>query len=790
MNKLSLSILAGIAFAAFQISYANEPESPNFQTGEFCRLVLQVDGDADTDIATGSIVTASLDFSALSDVLDAEHELSRHALRVIALDGPEPGVALPHRFDPGPLSASGDLGSKGNLVFAIPQGGAKRFAVYFGDAVPDPMDVLPPPVIGDGDRLRLKGTGKTTLHAPGLFPQVADYDGDGRRDLIGSDRYGTGARVVWWRNIGTDVKPAFSENELYPIRTANGQDISNPNRGWMLTVARCDWDGDGAQDLLVGGWCRYLKFYRNDGSDLRPQYREGVTIFDAKVFPGLDYGSNPDTSYQGVFIEPCDWDGDGRTDLLCGTYARRRIYLLRNTGTDSNDLPILGEPEALLADGTEIDFLLHGKPSVADSDGDGDLDLMSGQYYINGKTTGCFYFENVGSRREPRLADGVQLLDDAGDVILPGYHMVTTMTDWDLDGKADVLVSSYASTLLYLDKGELSASPIPCIGYEMCRVSGSFAYPVVVDWDGDGTMDIVTGDGEGTVQLFRGLGNLQYAAPKQIHSEGKPIDERGCPDGGESQLGYVKIAVVDWNADGFRDLIMWSQNGEQGWQRGWREDSWCLKFFPGTADPMDFGPPVEIQAAGAHISAGYRCKPDVVDLDGDGLLDLAVACGTGSRRDSGTVMFFRNVGTKSSWQLAEGTPLLMADGSPMPGPVRTALRFIDWDGDGDLDLLTGRHSPKGVQYLQNVGSPNRPVFAKPWNFQAVNSAFESHHEIGVDATDLDGDGSLDLVVGSGDTGTLHFFRRAFNDGRLTATPVAVETKAGKRLTKADLQLVR
>ena len=750
------------------------------------RAVLDVSGGG---VAPGGIVSAVVDFHALVTALSGAQGFSQYSLRLLALDGPEPGRILPHRFDP---MAGSSVGSRGDLVFCVPGGGASRFAVYFGASTSDPNAAPPPPLIGDGDPLRLRGTGATSLAAPGLYPVVTDYDGDGRRDLVGSDRYGTGARVVWWRNIGTDRQPAFSEHEVYPLQTADGRDISNPNRGWLLTVALCDWDGDGRRDLLVGGWCRYLTFYRNTGSDSRPQYAAGVTIFDAKVFPGRDYGRNPETPYQGVFIEPCDWDGDGRVDLLCGTYCRGHIYLLRTTGNDADGVPILAEHEPLTADGKEIDFLLHSKPSVADRDGDGDLDLMSGQYHVNGRTTGCYYFENVGSRREPRLAAGVQLTDSAGASIRPAYHMVTTMSDWNLDGRTDVLVSSYASTLLYLDKGrtaapELALTPIPCVGSEPCRVTGCFAYPVVADWDKDGIADIVTGDGEGTVQLFRGLGNLQYARAEPINSAGQPIDECGCPDGGESQRGYVKVAVADWDADGFRDLIMWSENGEQGWQRGWREGSWCLKFFPGTADPMNFGAPVEIQADGGHIRAGYRCKPDVVDLDADGLLDLVVACGQGNRRDAGTVMRFRNVGTRQRWELAHGTPLLLADGSPMPGPVRTAVRFTDWDGDGDLDLLTGNHAPLGAQYWQNVGTTTEPVFAKAHRLEVVNRAIESHHELGLDAADLDGDGSLDLVVGRGDTGTLHFFRRAFIEGRSTATLVAVEAQNGRRLQGADLK---
>jgi hypothetical protein len=632
---------------------------------------------------------------------------------------------------------------------------------------------------GDGDLLRLAGNGRTAFWTPTCYPCVVDFDGDGRRDFVGSNRC-MGGVVTWFRNIGQDNAPVFSEREVFPLKTVDGQPISNPNSGVLITVAVCDWDGDGRQDLLVGGLCRYLMFYKNIGTNQRAVFARGKPIFDAKVFPGLDYGDDPNTLYQGVFIEPCDWDGDGNLDLICGTYMRERIYFLRNTGRkDADGLPVLAKPVALEAGGKPIDFLLHGKPSVGDWEGDGKLDLMVGQYCIEGSPrdargiVGCYYFKNIGAdRRHPRLAAGVQVRDADGHLVAEGFHSQPTMVDWNRDGRQDLLISGMTGLSLYVNKGtghqpRLVRQEVPYVGYAPCHVSG-FAYPLAYDLDHDGVLDLVVGDSDGHVWFFKGVGGLKYAPPVKITSLGKPIHEVGCPDGGEHDLGYVKVAIADWNCDGHPDLVMWTNNGLEGWQSD-QLRGWCLKFFPGTADPMDFGAPVEIQAAGQSIRAGYRCKPDVVDLDGDGLLDMVVACGHGKVNEQCTLMFFKNLGTAAPVgkalagppRLAAPVPLTTTDGQPLTVYVRTSVRLVDWSHSGKLDLFTGNLQYQGVRYWKNVGTKTRPVFAPPKSLTAVNEIVNSHHEVGVDAVDLDGDGSLDLLVGNGDTGMIHFFRHDF-----------------------------
>lgn len=778
-SRINVAVLLSLLLASSLIHAADWPQP--------YRAVLQIPPGSLP--GPNSVVGADLNFAGLLGALGAKDSFNAYSLKVEALDGSLAGQALPFRFsrtfNPGDQSYE----TAGRVVFVVPKPDVTRVAVYFGPKGPAPEAAEFPALIGDGDLLRIAGDGQGTFSGPACYPEIIDFDGDGKRDIVGSNRYGTGSLATWYRNIGTDSKPLFSEREVIHLRTADGNVISNPNNGWMLTVALCDWDGDSKRDLLVGGWCRYLTFHKNTGSDAKPVYAAGKRIYDAKVFPGFDYGSNADTPYQGVFIEPCDWDGDGRLDLLCGTYARGHMYFLQNTGPGEDGLPVLGAPVGIQAGDKEIDFLTHNLPSVGDFDGDGDLDMMAGQYNTDAAPTskgvaGCYYFENIGDRKNPKLAEGVQIRDADGKLCQAGFHMNPVMVDWNKDGKMDVLISGADGTFLYLNNGtpkepKLVRSDIPFRGESPCQVNGMFAYPVADDRDGDGVLDIVTGDGEGNVLFFKGLKNLQYAAPVKVKSEGVETDEVGCPDGGEAHRGYVKVALADWNGDGFKDLIMWTNNGEQGWQHGFKEGDFDLKFFPGTKDPLDFGPSQPVMAEGKHILAAYRSKPDVADMDGDGLLDLVVAVGGPSFRDTVTLTCFKNVGTKTDWKLAAGVPFVDAAGNPCTVGVRSASCVADWDGDGDPDLLTGHTSAGLVRFWKNVGTREKPVWENS-RVAPVQEIVNSHHEVGVDVVDLDKDGTLDLIVGNGDSGVIHFFRSSFLKAQPEAKVLEAESSSGKK----------
>ena len=149
--------------------------------------------------------------------------------------------------------------------------------------------------------------------------------------------------------------------------------------------------------------------------------------------------------------------------------------------------------------------------------------------------------------------------------------------------------------------------------------------PAAHDWDGDGDLDILTGNFEGTYYFFRNNGTKTKPSfnpkPEQIMSGGKPL---------HLDRGHSGVCAVDWDGDGDADIITGSARGgvffaeNKTVQKGLPQFSEFRELLPqATSNPYD---PSAVPSTKATLPTmpGNDTRVWVADVNGDGKLDLLI----------------------------------------------------------------------------------------------------------------------------------------------------------------------
>jgi predicted neuraminidase len=483
-----------------------------------------------------------------------------------------------------------------------------------------------------------------------------------------------------------------------------------------------------------------------------------------------------------------DYDGDDKLDLSVavedwsdygwddawdarGTWQNGPlhgwIYVFHNLG--SNDHPQYDKPFFVEADGKRLEVFGCPSPNFSDFDGDGDLDLICGEFLD--KFT---YFENVGSRKEPKYASGQRLKNrDGRDVAMDLEMIVPVAFDWDKDGDVDLIVGDEDGRVALVENvGLKERAPIfsePTYFQQKadCLKCGALASPVGFDWDGDGDTDIVSGNTAGYIEFFENLSGPNVREPKWNRPErlkaGDKVfrvmaGENGSIQGpAEAKWGYTTLNVADWNADGLPDIVFNSIFGRVSWLKN-----------VGTRTEPKLAPPEAIEVAwddkqptlawgwlrpeGKNLLTQWRTTPLVYDFNSDGLLDLAML------DHEGYLAFFER--SKQGDHLILKTPQRLfvdEDGRPLqlnPGTAgksgRRKLCVTDWDGDGKFDLL---FNSSNADLWKQVRSQDGRWWMKDAGTLAEKNI--EGHDVSPTVVDFDGDSIPDFLGGAED-GRLYF----------------------------------
>ena len=435
--------------------------------------------------------------------------------------------------------------------------------------------------------------------------------------------------------------------------------------------------------------------------------------------------------------------------------------------------------DATRESGVDFEFVavdFRGGPiAVADTDGEGRLDIMAGS-----RGGGLGHFRNMG---------GWSFIDDtaaAGLEVAGPVHFIAPV-DLDNDGDRDLVVAS-DRLLLFENRG-----------------GGRFGAPVDLG-DGSRTEHVlpVDLDADGLVELYVSNRDRDAREPSRnrlLHNRGGLVlDDLPGAGGGDSDGLTWTTSAIDFDGDGDLDLHV-------------ANDTLVADYGQPRADDVDLPPDAFYRndSAGGEIRLtdiaaelgldGPRSSMDglVADVDGDRRLDLYVT-------DYGRKKLF--LGTDTGFE-ERGEELGLAGTTRSDGIcaltinqerrscllLSWAAQLADFDGDGNDDMIV----VNGVSVVDGQPAPAL-VLRGPPPFEEVDAGLDCFEGHGAIAADLDDDGDSDLVASTRE-GPLRLFEnvapapatrttlhlslqgRSSNRDGLGAV-VEVSTARGRRLVRA------
>jgi predicted neuraminidase len=474
--------------------------------------------------------------------------------------------------------------------------------------------------------------------------RYADYDGDGRLDLVcgvedwsdygwddGYDASGTWTHgplhgfvfVLAGRPDGTFAEPERLEADGRPVDVYG---CPSPNLA--------DFDGDGDLDLLCGSFLDRCTYFQNVGTRTAPRYAAGVPV---RTVDGAPLALELEMIVPVAF----DWNKDGRIDLVVGDEDGRIAFVEHAGRTAADGGPLFHPPRYFRQQADTLKCGALATPVGVDLDDDGDTDILSGN------TAGFLeLFENLSGKgvAEPRWAAPRRI--EAGGKTLRimagpngsiqgpaeakwGYT-TATVADWDGDGPLDIVLNSILGDVVWLrNEGtrkeprfaapaavevEWEAAP-PRLAWGWRTPVGKRLLtqwrttPLAFDFTGDGLVDLAMLDHEGYLALFaraRRDGRLVLLPPRRafLDEAGRPLRLTAGTAGGS---GRRKLCVTDWDGDGRFDLLVNSKNADLLRQVAADGDTWRFTNAGGLA---------------ARNIEGHDVSPAVVDFTGGGRPDF------------------------------------------------------------------------------------------------------------------------------------------------------------------------
>ncbi|MCG3125361.1 MAG: hypothetical protein CHACPFDD_00179 [Phycisphaerae bacterium] len=492
------------------------------------------------------------------------------------------------------------------------------------------------------------GTFSTARYSVGEAPRgvaLADFNHDGRLDIVTSDTWNDRAAVLLSKADGTYAAAKFVAST------------------WTAqTVRTADFNNDGWEDFAIAGEVsNQIRVHRNNAAG------------------GFVNGGTLNTGNGGVTIAVGDLNRDGWTDVVA---ADDRVLVYRNQGNGTFAAAVSYPTSAYaMSDLVVADFDGDNWPDVAGTAGaihllrnNGDGTLGAETTYDNGSW--MMTAADLNADGYPDIAGGNYLANSVSVLFADGAGGFRPQVNWggsdqlrcvgagdfDGDGLVDLIAPSADShqmqATLFINAGDetfVARRDYPLID--------SATGVALADFDGDGYLDAtipVYRANQNVLGFLYGVGDGTFESPVYT------------PHWGNMQP--TGVTVADFNRDGRPDVAASVFSPGNG----------VLVFY--NLGNRSFSAP-DFWGAGGNPSAVAAA-----DLDGDAWDDLVVV--NGSQLDNTITVLFNN-------QDGFFVNSTFYDVGLRPGGAAIG----DWDGDGDNDVVV-TNSTNAVNLMYNDGFGN------------------------------------------------------------------------------------
>lgn len=593
-----------------------------------------------------------------------------------------------------------------------------------------------------------------------------DLNNDHIKDLFVFDV--SGNKISTFINLGIPDSVCYNYEPSYIEKFPVMHD-------WVLLR---DFNCDGKEDIFTytsGGFA----VYRNDSDSSGLKFTLITNLLKSHYFPN----NSPTNLYVSSADIPSisDIDNDGDLDVLTFYIFNGYIQYHRNMSMERygvcdsliyevrdncwGDIFETSTSNAINMSiscpfkndyKTNIEFVKHDEKHTGstllslDLNGDGRSDMLIG---------------DIGYRTVTSLIIDSNCPQDSAvlkDTLFPSYSVPINMTafpsmyniDINNDNKKDLLVcpnssgisENFTSVMWYKNDGTNS---FPHFIYQTKDIIqndmidlGEGAYPVIFDYNNDGLQDLIIGNYGYYVSSHDTLGNIvskyksKLALFENVGTINNPRFELKTRDWlNLSLLGELALVPTfgDLDGDGDKDLILGCMDGR-------------LSYYVNNGGVSNFS---LSQSFYKSIDVGFNSAPQLIDVNGDDLLDLVLGA------KDGKLHYFQNIGNSVNPDFSS-----IATNNYF-GKVKTIKPLLSNDGysvpcffkkDGKLKLFVGSNMGYFYYYKNIEDNLNS-------EFTLVDSSMISVYEgfkTSVAVSDINNDGYFDVITGNSAGGVAFF----------------------------------